>query len=140
MAGDYARYQKLYSSKSMTLQVLTTTDDTTLITSRSANHEIWIQRIVVSITTYAAKTWTFQDSTATPIKIAHISIPAAAVALPSESNAMVHDFGPEGVRLPLGKNFVLDVSATGAAGTVHIDAYERLGPAFSAFVAMGPLN
>ncbi len=127
MAGDYNKYRMANSDKSANLAVTTATDDTTLITARSANHQIFIQRIIVTIAVYAAKVWTFTDSTGTPIPFAIISIPAAAVALASESNAyMTIDFGPAGYPLAVGKNLVLDVSATGAAGAVHVEAYEKL--------------
>lgn len=130
MAGDYRKFQHTYSDKSVDLTVLAATDDTTMITPKSANHQIFVQRISVSITTYAAKVWTITDSAGTPIPIALISIPAAAVALASESNNYAtFDFGPAGTPLTKGKNLVLDVSATGAAGTIHVEAYEKLiGP------------
>jgi hypothetical protein len=124
--GDYAGYQNHYSNKSTDLAVLAATDDTTLITAKSANHRIYVQKIVVNITTYSAKTWLFKDSAGTPVDKALISIPAAAVALPSESGSMVIDFGPKGTPLTLGKNLLLDVSAAGAAGTIHVEAYEKL--------------
>lgn len=127
MAGDYRKFQHTYSDKSVDLTVLAATDDTTLITPKSANHQVFVQRIVVTITTYAAKTWLFKDSAGTPVEFAFISIPAAAVALASESNAFAtFDFGPAGVPLTLGKNLLLDVSAAGAAGRVHVEAYEKL--------------
>ena len=129
--GNYAGYQNHYSNKSMDLTVLAATDDTTLITAKSANHQIFVQKITVNITTYSAKTWTFKDSTGTPVEIAHISIPGAAVALPSESNSMVIDFGPKGTPLTLGMNLLLDVSAAGAAGRIHVEAYEKLGATIS---------
>jgi hypothetical protein len=124
MARDYAFYQRQYTSKNATATILAATDDTTLVTAKSANHTIYVQKI--HITTYSAKTWNFEDSNGTPKDIAHVSIPAAAVALPSESNAIVHDFGPEGIALTEGKNLVLDVSAAGAAGIVTVEAYEKL--------------
>jgi hypothetical protein len=124
--GDYAGYQNHYTNKSTDLSVLAATDDTTLITAKSAGHTIFVQKIVINITTYSAKTWLFKDSAGTPVEKALISIPAAAVALPSESNSMVIDFGPKGTPLTEGKNLLLDVSAAGAAGTIHVEAYEKL--------------
>jgi hypothetical protein len=87
---------------------------------------VYVQRIAVSITTYSAKTWTFTDSTGTPIPNAVISIAAAIEAHVSESGPIVIDFGPEGYALAIGKNLVLDVSATGAAGVIKVEAYEKL--------------
>jgi len=126
MAGDYAFYRRQYSDKTVDATILAATDDQTLITAKSAKHTIFVQKITVEITTYSAKTWTFTDSNGTPKPVAHISIPAAAVALPSESNIITCDFGLKGLALTEGKNFLLDVSAAGAAGAIHIEAYEKL--------------
>lgn len=125
-AGDYVRYRKLYQDISGQLNVLAATDDSTLVTAKSAGHTLFIQKIEVNITTYSAKTWLFKDSAGTPVPIGFFSIPAAAVALPSESNTIVIDFGPEGVALSEGKNFLLDVSAAGAAGMLKWQGYQRL--------------
>lgn len=128
-AGDYLHWQFQFTRRNTDVNVLAATDDTTLITARSADHQIYIQKIAISVTTYSAKTWLFKDSASTPVEIAFISIPAAAVALKSESGTIDFDFGPTGTPLTKGKNFVLDVSAAGAAGTIHIEAYEKLvGP------------
>lgn len=126
MAGDYAFYKRQYTDKTTDFVAVAATDDTTLISAKSAGHTLFIQKITVNITTYSAKTWTFKDSAGTPVPIGHISIPAAAVALPSESNSMVIDFGPKGLALTVGTNLLLDVSAAGAAGAIHIEAYEKL--------------
>ena len=134
MAGDYLQHQFNHTRKIKDLFILAATDDQTdVIAVKSANHRIYIQKITVAITTYSAKTWTFQDDASTPVPIWHISIPAAAVALPSESNTMVADFGPTGVALTLGKNLDLDVSAAGAAGVIHIEAYEKLEGVIAAY-------
>lgn len=125
--GDYVGYRNHYTDKSMDLTVLAATDDSTLITAKSANHQIFVQRITIEITTYSAKTWLFKDSAGTPVEVKLISIPAAAVALPSESNSMIADFGPKGLPLTVGKNLLLDVSAAGAAGRITVEAYEKLG-------------
>lgn len=133
MAKSAADYRSQNRDKSTQLQVLAATDDTTIITPKSANHQIFVQRITVGITTYSAKTWTFQDSAGTPVPIYHISIPAAAVATPSESNGMVIDFGSRGFGLTVGKTLDLNVSAAGAAGVVTVEAYEVLvGPVAAA--------
>jgi hypothetical protein len=136
LSGDYTAFQTQFRSKTTDLTVLAATDDTTLITAHTANHTIYIQKISVSITTYSAKTWLFKDSATTPVEIAFCSISAAAVALKSESGTMDWDFGPTGTPLTMGKNFLLDMSAAGAAGRVHVEAYEKLGTT----VTVGPTN
>lgn len=125
--GDYGHWQRFHTSRNTDLTVLAATDDTTLIAVRSAGHQLWIQKIVISITTYSAKTWLFKDSAGTPVDVAFISIPAAAVALRSESGDIVFDFGPQGLPLTIGKDLLLDVSAAGAAGRIHVEAYEKIG-------------
>ena len=127
--GDYRHYQAHYTDKSTDLNVTTSTDDTTIITVKSASHQLFIQKITVNISTYAAKTWQFEDSNSSAVPVANLSIPAAAVALPSETGTIVFDFGPKGFALTVGKNFLLNVSATGAAAQVHVEAYEKLGAA-----------
>lgn len=133
-SGDYARYRRMFSAKTYDKAILAATDDQTdLLTPKSADHTLYIQKIAIAITTYAAKTWTFQDDATTPVEIYHISIPAAAVALSSESNTMIADFGPEGTPLTKGKNLDLAMSSAGAAGRIHIEGYERLvGPVAAA--------
>lgn len=135
MAGDYLHWQFQHPRRSTDATILATTDYTTagnLITARSADHTIYVQKISISITTYAAKTWTFQDSAGTPVPIGFISIPTSATALPSESGTIVFDFGPTGYALTKGKNLQLLMSAAGVAGVVHIEAYEKLTGAVAA--------
>ena len=135
MAGDYLQHQFNHTRKVTDFFVLAATDDSTLITAKSANHRLYIQKLVISITTYSAKTWTFEDSAATPVPIAHISIAAAAEAHVSESGTIEFDFGPTGIALTLGKNLLLNVSAAGAAGAIHVEAYEKLEGAVAGFGA-----
>src|SRR4051812_17312010 len=104
--GDYGHYQRFHTSRNFDLAVLTSTDyssATALITARSANHTLYIQKIQISVTDYAAKTWTFQDSAGTPVKLGSISIPATIEAHVSESGTITLDFGPAGTPLTLGK-------------------------------------
>ena len=136
MAGDLFHLQAQHSRKVTDAFVLTSTDYTTataLVSVKSAQHRIYVQKISVNLTTYAAKTWTFQDSASTPVPIGHISIPAAAAALPSESGSIVFDFGPTGIALTKGKNLDMIMSATAAAGAIHIEAYEKLEGVIAAY-------
>jgi hypothetical protein len=130
MAGDYTDFQKLYTSKTTDLTVLAaTTTQADFILPKSANHALYIQKIVVSINVYAAQTMTFTDSAGTPVLLALISVPAAAVALRSESGDITYDFGPTGTKLTTGEGLTLTLSAAGIGARVHVEAYERLvGP------------
>lgn len=130
MAGDHVYWQLTYRGRSTDANILTSTDytagnGTAVVAVTSANHTLYIQRIVVSPTTYAAKTFTFQDDAGTPVPIALVSIPASA---PTTGGVVpyVYEFGPHGVPLTQGKNLLLKMSATGAAAFVHIEGYERL--------------
>lgn len=130
MAGDYLHWQFQFARKNTDLSVVAaTTTQASFVAARSANHQIWVQKITVSLTTYSAKTWTFQDTAATPVVFAVISIPAAITALPSESGTITFDFGPTGTPLTAGKDLSLVISGAGAAGIVHVEGYEKLvGP------------
>lgn len=129
-AGDYLHWQHQHRRKIADVSMLAATgDQTDVLTVKSANHRIYIQRIVTSITVYAAVTWTFQDDAGTPVKIAVLSIPAAQATAFGDEGTVTWDFGPVGTPLTLGTNLDLDVSAAGAAGIIHIEGYEVLvGP------------
>lgn len=134
MAGDYRFYQTFYRNKTTNAVALAATDYTTansIITPKNTSYTLFIQKITVSPTTYAAKTWTFQDSAGTPVPIAVASIPAAAPTAGADAE-FVYDFGPLGYALTEGKNLDFKMSATGAAGVVHVEAYEKLTTAVAA--------
>lgn len=134
MPGDYLHWQHQHRRKVADKQILAATDDQTdILTAKSANHQIYIQKIIVSITTYSAKTWTFQDDAGTPVPIAVLSIPAAQDTTFGDQGTVTWDFGPVGTPLTKGNNFDLDVSAAGAAGIIHVEGYEVLvGPVAAA--------
>lgn len=118
--GDYTTYQKWNTPKNKD-QVILAADATAqlagVIAAKSANHQLFIQKIMVNPTTAAAQALTFQDTTGTPIKI--------AVFAASQATPQVFDFGPKGVALGVGKN--LDITCTaGVAALVHIEAYEKI--------------
>jgi hypothetical protein len=128
MAGDYKHFQRFYRDRSTTSIALAATDystATSIITPKNTSSTLYIQKIVVTITTYSAKTWTFQDSTGTPVPIAVASIPAAAPTTGGDAS-FVFDWGPDGIPLTEGKNLDFKMSAAGAAGVVHVEAYEKL--------------
>lgn len=132
--GDYLHWQFQYTRKNYDQSVVaadTSTNTANIIVPKSAKHRIYIQKITVSITTYAAVTWTFQDGAGTPVPIAFMSIPAAAPALPSETQ-YVFDYGPTGTPLTIGEELDVILSAAGAAGRIHIEAYEKLETSGSA--------
>jgi hypothetical protein len=96
----------------------------TLQAVKDANHTLYIQRIIISIVTYAAKTFTLQDSAGTPVVIGSGSIPATAPTAAGKQT-YEYDFGPRGTALTQGKSLVLALSASGAAARVHVEGYQR---------------
>lgn len=126
--GDYAYFQKLYSSKNTNVTLATgDAGKDNVIVPKSANHTIYVQKISYNVITSAAQAVTFQDDNGTPLKIG--VVPA------SQTLPLIIDHGPEGVPLTVGKN--LDIANTaGPAAQIHIEAYERLG----AVVAVASTN
>lgn len=127
MAGDYTKFRRHYQDVSFDYDLATgTSGPVTLLTVRNANYQIFIQRITISVVTFAAKTLTLQDSAGTPVVIAVASIPATESTVPG-IEPYEYDFGEVGTALTIAKNFVLALSAAGAAARIHVDAYQRLG-------------
>lgn len=119
MTDGYALKRRQYSDISSSLAVAAATDDTTLVTGRT-NFSIWLQRLVVVVTTASAgKTWLFKDSAGTPI-------PLTPVIDVSAAGRFEYDFTGLGVQLTQNKDFVLDVSAAGAVGQVVWEGYLKL--------------
>lgn len=84
-----------------------------------AGHTIFIQSIVAYITTDAAQSWRFEDTTGTPVKIAELP------TSPGDETRWQFDFTDEGVPLGEGKDFVLGMSAAGLAGHIEWVGYMK---------------
>lgn len=123
---DAAGYRTYYQDISGNLAVAAATGDTTLVTARNANSTIYIQRIIVYVTTDAAQSASFVDSNGTPKKLAEVT------TSPGDETRWDFDFGDAGVPLTEGKNFVLDVSAAGLAGNVIWYGYSKISSAVAA--------
>ena len=80
----------------------------------------FIQRIIVYITTSSTPSWVFEDSNSSARKIAEVT------ASPGDETRWDFDFGDRGFALTEGKNFLVNVSATGNAGNIIWEGYERL--------------
>ncbi len=125
--ADYTRYQTFFAKKVADLTITTLDNAGTrsaILSPRSVNEVLYVQKISVFPTTYAAVTLTFQDQAAPPVAIGSVSIPAAA---PTAGVGYVIDFGPTGTPLTVGKALDLVQAGGGAACRVHIEAYEKLG-------------
>ena len=128
--GDTTYYQKIYGALHADYDLLAAEAGPVgnILVPKSANHQIFIQHIVVSVTTYSAKTITFQDDAGTPVPIAHFSIPAAAPTGGGNQEYRI-DFTGDGSPLTLGKNLDIVLSGAGVAGRIHVESYQKLiGP------------
>jgi hypothetical protein len=114
-------YRGLYEDISGELTVAADTDDTTLVTAKTTpvNHTIFIQRVIFYVTTDAAVSMSFEDSASTPVSVA--KIPTS----PGVDTRWDFDFGEDGLPLTAGKNFVMNVSATGLAGRLKWYGYQK---------------
>ncbi len=100
------------------LRATATTGDTTLVTVKKAAYTLFIQRIIAYFTTSAAVNWSFESATGAVIA----NIPAS----PGVDTRWEFDFGAKGKSVDVGQNFVLNVSATGSAGHIEWEGYQRL--------------
>ncbi len=82
------------------------------------NYTCYIQSILVSCTTGAAQTYTFQDDSAAVIL-------AKTKATSVQGDAYLYDFGPSGYPLTAGDGLDLVISGAGTAGAVHIEGYRK---------------
>lgn len=130
--GDEARFQIIYGALEVNYDLAAATAGPVenLVAPKNANYQVFIQHIIVSVTTYAAKTMTFQDDAGTPVPIAFFSVPAAAPTGGGNQEYRV-DFLGDGTPLTAGKNLDLVLSGAGVAGRIHISGYQKL---------VGPIN
>ena len=117
--SEYRRLVTLYQEKSTGVQLGTTGTGVTLSTANgSGKTTIFVQKLHVEVTTGASGvTWSFQGD-ATGVNLVP-NVSAAAIA------HFDFDFGPRGFPLTQGKNFVLVASASGAAGNISFEGYEK---------------
>lgn len=129
--GDYNWYRRTYSGWSANANITAAEQTTTAAkTVRSANHQLYIQKITLSITTHAnAKVaLTVQSSNGTPVVIASRTDLTAAAGVP---DTIVWDFGPEGHPIAVGEsvNWLWSTGGSGPVGKAHMEGYEKLvGP------------
>lgn len=128
--GDYMHYKRMYADKSFDRAILAADDTTALnniLTPKNASYRLFIQKLVFYETTESnGKNLIFQDDSSTAILLGKYFSVTAAAGIPK---SLVLDFGPMGIAFGVGKNLDVIVSAAGIAGTLHVEAYERLGTA-----------
>lgn len=114
--------RKYHRDLSKALQFATTYNGSDpFITVPGAKYVIYIQKILVNITTSAARTLTVQDDGSSPRVFATVpSAPGVGI--------LEFDFGAEGMAAQVGENIDIAVSGTGLAGWIEISAYARIPP------------
>jgi hypothetical protein len=101
---------------------------TALKTVRGANHTIYVQKIVLSITTHVdGKIFSIQDDNSSP-KIIAYKLDDAEADGTYGNDVIVWDFGSEGMPLTAGKSLhhLANTSGSGFVGVAHIEGYEKL--------------
>lgn len=128
--SDYNNNQTFYRRKVADVDILTgTAAYANVLSPKSADHQLFIQKITLSITTHAADTYTVDDDGAGPVIATHLDVTPQAAGVPS---VVVWDFGMEGRPVTKGANVDVSHSGTGVA-VMHIEGYEKLiGPVAAA--------
>jgi hypothetical protein len=118
--GDqYLEYRRHYTDISGELALAAADDDQTLYTNPASNDTVYIQTLRAYVLTSAAQSASFEDSNGSAKVIARIQ------SSPAVDSPYVWDFGPKGVPLTVGKNFVINVSAAGLALHIEWTGYRR---------------
>lgn len=120
MGSDYREQLQRYTDVSRKAQVATADTATINLIAGKTRWQIFIQKIVVSFTTSAAQSLTFQD-TGTPTLIAKTP---ASPAL----GAFTVDFGPDGYPVVADKGIDIVISGAGLAAAIEVTMYRRLTP------------
>jgi hypothetical protein len=132
--GDYLYHQFTNTRKVVDYDLIAATqNNTSLMAVKDANHTLYIQKIVFSITTHAAHTITFKDGAGTPVPIAvHLGTAAEGAGDPA---VVTWDFGPTGTALSAGTLLQFSQDAAGMAGRIHVEGYERLSSVIASSAA-----
>ncbi|HDZ44847.1 hypothetical protein LCGC14_0520960 [marine sediment metagenome] len=111
-------YRKVF--RDLSKSVVITASDTTLdaFLAKRASQTIWVQRIVVYITTSAAQIMSFQDDASTPIVIAVLDVS------PAVRSRWDFDFGDRGMALTENKDLDINLDGAGLAANVQVYAYQ----------------
>jgi len=122
--GDYNSFHVAYQDRHTQFTVATADTATVhVLAAKSADRQIFVQRIFLSVTTFANKTLTFQDTANTPVVVAAFLIPTTQPTAAGQQNYQI-DFGPHGFALTAGKGLDMTISAAGVGAAIVVDAYE----------------
>lgn len=127
MSSDaYIDKRNQKGDRSGNLLVGPTVSPVVLIAARNANWTIYLQNLRVHLATpgFEGSYWSFRDSTfmqiSGQIQTDHTSV---SMGFPYSFDI---DFGPNGIALTAGADFVFDPIASGAYGTITWNAYHDL--------------
>lgn len=113
-------YRTWFQDCSFDRDLLTTDTGTIAAITADATKTVYVQAIVVNITTDAAQTLTFQDDAGTPVVICKTrSSPGLG---PVDESV---DFGPEGKKLTAGKGLNIVISGAGLGAAIKVLAYRK---------------
>jgi hypothetical protein len=131
--GDYAFYRRQYSDKTTDVNILVaSTAFANAIAAKSAKHSIFIQKIMLSITThFDTGIVTFTDDAGVAIAVYADEITPATTG--QGIVPVVWDFGPKGYAMVAGGNLDIAITNAGIIGVIHIEAYEKLNATVSAY-------
>lgn len=116
----YRRQRTFHRDISGSLTLAAATGDTVLVTVRNANTTIYVQQVIVYITTDAAQSMSFEDTANTPVVVCKVT------TSPGVDTRWSFDFGPNGRPLTEAKNFNLNVSAAGLAAHIEWYGYSKI--------------
>ena len=141
MGGDYFKYRSTYSGFSRDVSLTASAVATTALeTVKSAKHQIYVQKVTLSITTHVdGKDFALQSSNATPVVIAARLDDAEGDAT-AAADVTVWDFGPEGTPVAVGESlhYLSNTGGSGFVGRLHVEGYQKLiGPVTVAQAASG---
>lgn len=110
---------------------------TAAFTAKNANHQIFVQKITLAITTHANSkvALTVQSSNGTPKVIFSRTDLTGAAGVP---DTITVDFGPRGVPIAVGENvnWLWSTGGSGPVGVATMSGYQKLvGPVTNALSA-----
>lgn len=119
-------FRSFYKDASRGLTFLASETPTTIgadfIAVKNSSYQIYVQRIVVNVSTVAAQAITFQDDAGTPVVVGVLAASAAQGAHD------VLDGEAAGIPITQGKNLEF-VGTAGVAGSIYVECYQKLvGP------------
>ena len=111
-------YQNIWQPAIANRIVATGDTGTIQLLAAKASHTLYVQSILVSCTTGAAQTLSFQGDTGVLL--------ARTKATGIQGESYLFDFGPEGFPLTVDDGLDMVISGAGLGAAVHIEGYYRL--------------